>query len=77
MKAGLETATYIHTDDNVATQTTERVRKLRYEWRSWIDTIDIINLIFINETGINLAMTRLYGRGEGGARVYRTHLRSF
>jgi len=26
--------------------------------------------VFIDETGINLAMTRLYGRCEGGGRVY-------
>jgi len=43
---------------------------LRYEFRLWLDTIDIKNLIFIDETGINLAMTRHYGRGEGGIRVY-------
>jgi hypothetical protein len=46
------------------------VKNLRYEWRQWLDTIDIRNLIFIDETGINLAMTRLYGRGEGGNRVH-------
>lgn len=43
---------------------------MRYEFRLWLDTIDIKNLIFIDETGINLAMTRHYGRGEGGIRVY-------
>ena len=43
---------------------------MRYEFRLWLDTIDIRNLIFIDETGINLAMTRHYGRGEGGIRVY-------
>jgi len=50
-------------------QATERVQKLRYELQSWLDTIDVKNLVFIDETGINLSMTRLYGRGEGGARV--------
>jgi len=43
-------------------QTTERVQTLRHEFRSWLDTIDIKNLIFIDETGVNQAMTRLYGR---------------
>ncbi|MFM2310976.1 MAG: hypothetical protein RLZZ04_252 [Cyanobacteriota bacterium] len=43
---------------------------MRYEFRRWLDTIDVKNLVFIDETGINLAMTRLYGRGEGGGRVY-------
>lgn len=51
-------------------QTTERVQKLRYEFRHWVDSIDVRNLVFIDETGINLAMTRLYGRCEGGGRVY-------
>jgi transposase len=43
---------------------------LRYEFRRWLDTIDIKNLVFIDETGVNLAMTRNYGRCQGGARVY-------
>jgi transposase len=43
---------------------------LRYEFRLWLDTIDIKNLIFIDETGINLAMTRHYGRSVDGVRVY-------
>ncbi|MBC1223347.1 IS630 family transposase [Nostoc sp. UCD121] len=51
-------------------QGTERVKELRYKFRRWLDTIDIKNLIFIDETGINLAMTRHYGRSVGGGRVY-------
>jgi transposase len=43
---------------------------LRYKFRRWLDTIDIKNLIFIDETGINLAMTRHYGRSVDGIRVY-------
>jgi hypothetical protein len=43
---------------------------LRYEFRRWLDTIDIKNLVFIDETGVNLAMTQNYGRCQGGARVY-------
>lgn len=43
---------------------------MRYEFRHWLDTIDIKNLVFIDETGVNLAMTRHYGRGENGVRVY-------
>jgi transposase len=49
---------------------TERVQKLRYEFRRCLDTIDIKNLLFIDETGVNLAMTRNYGRCQGEARVY-------
>jgi len=51
-------------------QSSERVQELRHEFRRWLDTIDIKNLVFIDETGLNLAMTRLYGRCEGGGRVY-------
>jgi hypothetical protein len=46
---------------------------LRYEFRRWLETIDIRNLIFIDEIdemGLNLAMTRLYARCIGGERVY-------
>ena len=46
------------------------MQKLRYEFRRWLDTIDVKNLVFIDETGLNLAMTRLYGRCEGGGRIY-------
>ena len=45
------------------------MQDLQYQFRCWLDTIDIRNLVFIDETGINLAMTRLYGRARGGARV--------
>jgi transposase len=50
-------------------QNSERVKKIRHEWRIWLDKIDIRNLVFIDETGVNLAMTRRYGRIEGGERV--------
>jgi hypothetical protein len=43
---------------------------LRYQFRRWLDTIDIKNLVFIDETGVNLARTRNYGRCQGGARIY-------
>ena len=43
---------------------------MRYEFRHWLDTIDIKNPVFIDETGVNMAMTRHYGRGENGVRVY-------
>ncbi len=43
---------------------------MRYEFRRWLDTIDIKNLVFMDETGVNLAMTRNYGRCQGGGRVY-------
>lgn len=50
-------------------QLSARVKNLRYEWRIWLDTIDVRNLVFIDETGINLAMVRRYGRCKRGERV--------
>jgi hypothetical protein len=50
------------------------VQKLRYEFRRWLDTIDVKNLVFIDQAGLNLAMTRLYGRCEGGGRIYDDRL---
>ncbi|MBO1070954.1 MAG: IS630 family transposase [Dolichospermum sp. DEX189] len=51
-------------------QETQRVQEMRYEFRRWLDTIDVKNLVFIDETGVHLAMTRNYGRGVEGERVY-------
>lgn len=48
----------------------ERIKSLRYEFREWLSKIDVKNLVFIDETGVNLAMTRRYGRCKGGGRVY-------
>ncbi|NEP78195.1 MAG: hypothetical protein F6K39_08380 [Okeania sp. SIO3B3] len=31
--------------------------------------VDINNLVFVDESGVNLGMTRLYGRGKVGQRV--------
>ena len=47
----------------------ERTQNLRHEFRRWLDKIDVRNLIFIDETGVNLSMTRRYGRCSGGGRV--------
>ncbi|WP_333131798.1 IS630 family transposase [Microcoleus sp. Pol11C3] len=35
-----------------------------------LDSIDVRNLIFMDETGVNLGMVRRYGRCKGGERVY-------
>jgi transposase len=51
-------------------QETQKVQEMRHEFRRWLDTIDVKNLVFIDETGVNLAMTRNYGRCVGGERVY-------
>lgn len=53
-----------------AEQDTQRVKDLRFAYRLWSFTIDPRNLVFIDETGIHLAMTRLYGRAPVGERVY-------
>ena len=42
---------------------------LRREWIEYIPYIDISRLYYLDETSINLAMTRLYGRALGGERV--------
>jgi hypothetical protein len=38
------------------------VRDLRDDYRQWMFTVDPRNLIFIDETGMHLGFTRLYGR---------------
>jgi transposase len=49
---------------------TERVAKLRADYKQEISQIlDVERLLFLDESGVNLAMTRLYGRAEGGRRV--------
>ncbi|MBW4490614.1 MAG: IS630 family transposase [Trichocoleus desertorum ATA4-8-CV12] len=53
-----------------AEQDTQRVQDLRFAYRLWSLTIDPRNLVFIDETGIHLAMTRLYGRAPIGERLY-------
>ncbi len=51
-------------------QDTQRVKDLRFAYRLWSFTIDPRNLVFIDETGIHLGMTRLYGRAPMGERLY-------
>jgi transposase len=48
----------------------ERVQNLRREyWRS-IGEVKLSDLVFIDETGVNLAMTRGYARAKKGNRAY-------
>lgn len=51
-------------------QDTQRVKDLRFAYRMWSFTIDPRNLVFIDETGIHLGLTRLYGRTPIGERLY-------
>jgi hypothetical protein len=56
--------------DFVSEQDTQRVKDLRFAYRLWSFTIDPRNFVFIDETGIHLGMTRLYGRAPIGERLY-------
>lgn len=49
---------------------TERVQKLRVEYWHTIGEVKLKDLIFIDESGVNLAMTRRYARAEKGQRAY-------
>jgi transposase len=49
---------------------TERVQKLRLEYWDKIKDIDPKNLVFIDETGILLGLTRTHARSEQGTRAY-------
>ena len=43
---------------------------MRFDYRDWVLGIDPHNLIFVDESGINLGMTRLRGRAKRGERLY-------
>ena len=49
---------------------TERVQKLRREYWTTIGEVCLKDLVFIDETGVNLAMTRRYARAKKGQRAY-------
>ena len=51
-------------------QESQRVKDLRFAHRLWSFTIDPRNLVFIDEIGIHLGLTRLYGRAPIGERLY-------
>jgi transposase len=48
---------------------TPRVRKLRARWRTTCRDLDPKRLIFLDESGLNLALTRLYARAPRGVRA--------
>lgn len=43
---------------------------MRFDYRDWVLGIDPHNLIFVDESGLNLGMTRMYGRVKRGERLY-------
>ena len=49
---------------------TERVQKSRMEYWQIIGEVKLENLIFIDEAGVNIAMTRRHARSEKGKRAY-------
>jgi transposase len=48
---------------------TPRVQQARKGYRQRITTLDLRRLKFVDESSVNLAMTRLYGRAPTGERV--------
>jgi transposase len=48
---------------------TPRVQQARQDYRQQSTALDLRRLKFVDESGVNLAMTRLYGRAPAGARV--------
>lgn len=48
----------------------ERVQTLRSQYWTTIGEIRLQDLVFIDETGVNLAMTRRYARAKKGLRAY-------
>lgn len=49
---------------------TERVQKLRCEYWQQALNIDPENLVFLNETGVLLGLTRTHARSQSGSKVY-------
>ncbi|MEH2351030.1 MAG: IS630 family transposase [Nostoc sp.] len=49
---------------------TERVQKLRAEYWTTIGSVLLEDLIFIDEAGVNISMTRRFARSPQGSRAY-------
>jgi len=52
-----------------AERDTERDQTLRTAFREAVHDLDVRRLIFVDESGVNLAMTRRFGRATPGQRV--------
>jgi hypothetical protein len=48
---------------------TPRVQQARQDYRQQITALDLRRVKFVDEAGVNLAMTRLYGRAPAGERA--------
>ncbi|MBP5978046.1 IS630 family transposase [Brasilonema sp. CT11] len=49
---------------------TQRVQKLRAEYWTTIGSVNLADLVFIDEAGVNIAMTRAFARSQKGSRAY-------
>lgn len=58
-------------------QDSERVQALRHQYRYWLDQVDSRNFVFIDESGVNLAMTRVRGRSPIGERLVDSTPRNY
>lgn len=45
------------------------MQQLRHDHRRWLDKIDVRNLVFVDEAGLNLSMSRLFARAVRGERA--------
>lgn len=43
---------------------------MRFDYRDWVLGIDPHNLVFVDESGLKLGMTRLKGRAKIGERLH-------
>jgi transposase len=50
-------------------QDTPRIAKLRYEFRDLVLSVDLHNLVFVDESGVNIGMARLFARSIRGERA--------
>lgn len=50
-------------------QDTPRITNLRYEFRHWLLSVDPRNLVFVDESGVNLGMALLFARAMRGQRA--------
>lgn len=48
------------------------MQNLRFAYRDWTFTVDPRNLVFVDETGMHLGFTRLFGRSPQGERLHDT-----
>jgi hypothetical protein len=49
---------------------TQRVQKLRSQYWQQVKQIDLENLVFVDEMGVLLGLTRTHARSFSGSRVY-------